>query len=109
MTDINEALGIETETNLTKIVSKKRHNSDNRLIIAIILYFLAVIIAIYGLYTAYQTPTSISKIVGGDAYNYIIFASRGIVLVGFGILISIIGLAIQLSSKVERKPAPNMV
>jgi hypothetical protein len=99
MSDINEALGIESEPSSAEIANEKITNTNGKIILAVIFYSIAAIISIYGLYTTYQTPTSISKIVGGDAYNYIIYASRGIVLIGFGILISIIGLAIQLSAK----------
>ena len=101
MNDINKALGIDTELSSVETANENKSNSNNQYIVAIIFYVIAIIISIYGLYTAFKTPTSMTKIVGGDAYNYIIYAGRGIVLVGFGILVSIFGLAIQLSAKIK--------
>lgn len=58
-------------------------------------YFVAVLMVIFGFVFAYQ-DSSYNQIVGGDAYNYIIFATRGVVWIGTGIVAAILGLACQL-------------
>lgn len=55
------------------------------LVAGYILAFVAVIFGIYGLNFMYDNSYS-AQIVGGDAYNYIIYATRGTAYVGAGII-----------------------
>jgi hypothetical protein len=65
-------------------------------IFSLILYLAAIAIAIVGLAIAYTDPNYQHKIVGGDAFNYIIFAARGAVWIGASIVTAIAALGLQI-------------
>ena len=65
--------------------------------IGLIFVAVAVITAIYGLQMMYDNSYS-AKIVGGDAYNYIIHATRGTAWVCAGILSSVLALCCFVAS-----------
>lgn len=52
---------------------------------AIIFALIAIGIAIYGINTMYNNSYD-ARVVGGDAYNYIIYATRGTAFVASGII-----------------------
>lgn len=65
--------------------------------IAVILYLAAIGLAIGGFVNAYFDSDYPHSIVGGDAYNYIIFATRGMVWMGGAIVSAICGLGCQVA------------
>jgi hypothetical protein len=64
----------------------------------IILYMAAIGFAVAGIYVMfYYDPEDLStKIVGGDAYNYIIIGVRGVGLICVGIISSLIATGIAI-------------
>lgn len=72
------------------------------IIFSINLYILAIIGVIVGIATAYLDPGPSHKIVGEDAYNFIIYASRGAVLVGASIVVALIALGCQIAGYANR-------
>jgi hypothetical protein len=56
----------------------------------------AIALAIVGLVITYTNPDYQNKIVGGDAFNYIIFAARGAVWIGASIVTAIAALGLQI-------------
>ncbi len=72
------------------------------IILTVIFIITGIIFAGVGLNTMYHYDSnsynSSSRIVGGDAYNYIIIANRGIGLINTGIIAVIIGLIFALYS-----------
>lgn len=59
------------------------------IIMSLLLGVTAVFFLTFGLGTTYLGNTG-NEVVGGDAYNYIIFATRGTSLVGAGIVCSVL-------------------
>lgn len=68
---------------------------------AVVFYLAALVLAVYGLFIAFQDSSYSNKVVGGDAYNYIIFAGRATVVVGAGIISAILGLGCQIAVHVS--------
>lgn len=95
--DVNKSLEIESSPEKSVSDNQSKETKNPSLIFAVIFYLLAGVFLIVGLVLAYQDSNYDTEIVGGDAYNYIIFATRGIVWVGCAICSSIVGLACQLS------------
>jgi cell division protein FtsW (lipid II flippase) len=62
---------------------------------------VAVGCTIYGIRTVYSDDYS-SKIVGGDAYNFIIYATRGTVWVCVGIVNAVIGLTFAMFANTSK-------
>jgi hypothetical protein len=61
------------------------------IILSAVFLILAIVFSGYGIYKVYDNSLS-SKIVGGDAYNFIIYATRGTALVCVGITSAVISL-----------------
>ena len=72
------------------------------LVFAALFYLLAVGLAIAGFVVAYQDSNYANSIVGGDAYNYIIFAGRGMTWMGAAIAATVLGLGCQLAGYTSR-------
>ncbi|MEK7724187.1 MAG: hypothetical protein AAB336_07565 [Acidobacteriota bacterium] len=71
--------------------TNKSAASEGYKILSWLFMIAAVGFTIYGVRTVYNNDYS-AKIVGGDAYNFIIYATRGTVWVCVGIVSSVIGL-----------------
>jgi hypothetical protein len=58
-------------------------------------FFLVVafVVGIYGVWISYSD----AKVVGGDAYNYIIGAARGVAVVGLAIIFGLIGVVYAIA------------
>lgn len=68
--------------------------------IGVILQILALALAGYGLGVMYEDSYS-ARIVGGDAYNYMIYAARGTGWICAGIVSAIVGLGCILLDRSE--------
>ena len=55
-------------------------NSPVMLVISVLFIVAAIIFAVTGWYTVYNDSYS-ARVVGGDAYNFIIYATRGTALI----------------------------
>lgn len=80
---------------------KNKHNEipeSPAKVFSIIFYLTSIIFLIFALVVTYKDSSYSSKIVGGDAYNYMIFAGRGTVLMGGAIVSCLFGLACQLAN-----------
>ena len=95
--NVNKSLEIETKQEQSGGFDQSQ-GAKPRLAFAIFFYSLAIVFLIVGLVLAYQDSNYETEIVGGDAYNYIIFTTRGIVWLSCAICSSIIGLACQLAN-----------
>lgn len=93
--EINQSLGLEKNS---KNMSSSESSGDiyPELFFSIIFYLLAAILVISGLVVAYQDSNYVNEIVGGDAYNYIIFAGRGITWAVASITSALFGLGCQV-------------
>jgi len=94
--EVNKSLEIETRPEEPSNSNQSQETKNPSLIFSVIFYLIAAVFLIVGLVLAYQDSNYETEIVGGDAYNYIIFTTRGIVWVGCAICSSIVGLACQL-------------
>ncbi|HAH50435.1 MAG TPA: hypothetical protein DCL80_03890 [Balneola sp.] len=97
--DVNKSLGLE-ETSKSENKAATQKDLNSYLIASLWLYGIAVILVIVGFITGYKESTYDNSIVNGDAYNYIIFATRGVIWIGTAILVSIIGFACQIKGHV---------
>lgn len=61
----------------------------------------AVILAGKGLYTVYDNSYS-ARIIGGDAYNFIIYATRGTALICSSIVCAVLSVAFAIYAHAER-------
>ncbi len=61
----------------------------------------AAVFAGAGLYTVYNNSYD-SRIVGGDAYNFIIYATRGTALVCTGIVCAVLSVTFAIFAHMER-------
>lgn len=79
--------------------------SDNSMIykpISVLLIVAAIVFAGKGWYTVYDNSYS-AQIVGGDAYNFIIYATRGTALVCVGIVCAILSVTFALFARMARQ------
>lgn len=67
--------------------------TSERTAMAIIGSIVSAIFAVIGWWLSYQD----SKVVGGDAFNYIIGAGRGTALVGVALVIALLSVLVYLS------------
>lgn len=93
-----QALGSSSGSSTSQSASEATYG----LVFAVVFYVVSVIFVVVGFVVTYQDSSYETKIVGGDAYNYIIFAGRGIVWVGAAVVASIFGLGCQLAGHVSR-------
>jgi len=98
--DVNKSLGLE-ETSKAENKTETQKDLNSYLIASLWLYGIALILVIVGFITGYKESTYDNSIVNGDAYNYIIFATRGVIWIGTAILVSIIGFACQIKGHVS--------
>lgn len=89
-----------SEEQIIENKSNEEHSEDTGdsvSFFAIAFYVLAIALVVYGIYLGFKEPGYKDRIVGGDAYNYIIFSSRAALIIGSAIVAAIIGLGIQIS------------
>ena len=67
---------------------------------SIVFLVIAAALAIKGLYTLYDDSFS-ARIVGGDAYNFIIYAGRGTAQVCAGIVSAVIGATLAIFALID--------
>ena len=72
---------------------------EGLIISALVLGLAGAILAIYGLMVVYDDST---KIVGGDAYNYIIYAMRGTAWVAAGAVAVLLGVTASILAFIAR-------
>lgn len=65
---------------------------------AFLFYLAAVGLTVFGIVNAFYDSDYKHSIVKGDAYNYIIFAGRGLIFVGAGIVSALLGIGCQILS-----------
>lgn len=94
-------MSTEVETNSESGATVEQSPGSAVFFFAVIFYLIGIALAGYGLFVAFQDLNWENKIVGGDAYNYIIFSGRGAVIVGAGIVSSIVGLACQIHGHLD--------
>jgi len=77
----------------------------NRRFIAVTFLVIAGIFTLAGLWRmyTYDSDTSSSKIVGGDAYNYIIIAARGTGLICCGIVSALVAVTVSIWDLIDRQ------
>ena len=94
------ASGMPQALSPAELVAIRRGSSAS--VFALILYLAAIVIAIFGLVITYTDLDYQNKIVGGDAFNYVIFAARGAVWVGISIVTAIAALGLQIVGYMAR-------
>lgn len=81
---------------------QQQHNDSSSGMFAFLFYLAAVALTIFGVLNAYYDADREHRIVQGDAYNYIIFAGRGLIFVGSGIVCALLGVGCQILSCTSR-------
>jgi hypothetical protein len=71
-------------------------------IAAWLFYSASAVLACVALFVTYQDSSYDNAVVGGDAYNFIIFAGRGAVWIGAAIVAAVIGAGCQVAGTVHR-------
>ncbi len=84
-------------TNLLRGNAKLKQISEIFTFIAGLFAVIAVCLAMYGLRTIYDNSYS-QQVVGGDAYNYIIYATRGTAFICAGIVSAVLSVTAALAS-----------
>jgi hypothetical protein len=95
----------QTEPLKLPIVETDRpSNSNSGLYVTISIVFIvaAVLFAGKGWYTLYDDSYR-AKVVGGDAYNFIIYATRGTALVCVGIVCAVLSVTFSVFAHMARK------
>jgi hypothetical protein len=77
-------------------------NSPIFLFISALFIVGAIILAATGWYTVYDDSYR-ARVVGGDAYNFIIYATRGTALVCVGIVCAILSVTFAIFGHMARK------
>lgn len=95
---------MEQENELSKqpLVAETQNRKLRKRPFANIFLVVAVLLCVYGLYKTYAYGSD-DKIVGGDAYNFIILAGRGTAWVCAGIVSALIGIAIAIYDLTDRQ------
>jgi hypothetical protein len=70
--------------------------------ISVSLVVAALVFACFGWYTVYNNSSD-SRIVGGDAYNFIIYATRGTALVCVGIVCAVLSVTFAVFAHMAKK------
>lgn len=70
--------------------------------LAVILVVLSFIFLGVGLYRMYNYDDANDKVVGGDAYNYIILGIRGLAFIGIGIASAVISVVCAVFSAAKK-------
>jgi hypothetical protein len=70
---------------------------------SILFLIAAVALTLYGLRVAYRYGTEADKIVGGDAYNFIIMAARGTAWVCAGVVSALASVVFALFDVSDRQ------
>lgn len=71
-------------------------------VISVLLIVAALVFAGVGWYTVYNDTYS-AKVVGGDAYNFIIYATRGTALVCVGIVCAVLSVTFSIFAHTARQ------
>jgi hypothetical protein len=90
------------ELQASPVIPAKPRTSDFTLLLifaAVCCLIVAVVFAFKGYNTLYDDSYA-AKIVGGDAYNYIIYAGRGTALICMGIVFSVIGVTFAVFASI---------
>lgn len=104
ISEVNSKLNIddtlqsgERSSNIATVTNKNENMSakDTYTMFSWLFMIASIGFSIYGVYTLYNNNYS-ARIVGGDAYNYIIYATRGTAWVCVGIVSAIIGLTLAV-------------
>ncbi len=77
-------------------------NSSGHSVISVLFIIAALIFAGKGWYTLYDNSYD-ARIVGGDAYNYIIYAARGTALVCVGIVCAVLSVTFAIFAQTAKK------
>ena len=93
-----EMIAFATSTMPSSEVRAHDHSSPA---FAFLLYGLAVVLAIVSFLVAYRSSNYASGIVGGDAFNYIIFAGRGAVWGLASVVCAVIGSGSHIAHSVN--------
>lgn len=77
----------------------------NKRFISVSFLAVAILFALFGLWRMYNydSDSDNSKIVGGDAYNYIIIAARGTGLICCGIVSALISVTVSIWDFTDRQ------
>ena len=76
-------------------VEPSRSSNSPVLLLISVLFIVAPIIFARGWYTVYNNACD-ARIVGGDAYNFIIYATRGAALVCLGIVCAVLSVTFAI-------------
>lgn len=82
--------------------TKDNTNSSAHMFISGVFILAAIIFAGKGWYALYDNSYD-ARIVGGDAYNYIIYATRGTALVCVGIVCAVLSVTFALFAFMAKK------
>lgn len=108
ISDVNAKLKIndnlqsgQQSLNIAAITNKNENMTakDGYIIVSWLFMIASVAFSIYGVYTLYNNDIS-ARIVGGDAYNFIIYATRGTAWVCVGIVNAILGLTFAMFANI---------
>ncbi|WP_404408557.1 hypothetical protein LG272_10995 [Pseudidiomarina marina] len=72
-------------------------NSDSHGSVSLLCYLISIGMLIYAFILGYQEPGYSNKIVGGDAYNYLIYTNRAIIFALAGVAFAAMGLGCQVA------------
>lgn len=72
-------------------------------VISGVFVLVAVVFAVVGLYKLYDN-TSDAQIVGGDAYNFIIYATRGTAFICAGIVCAVLSVTFAVFAHITLSP-----
>jgi hypothetical protein len=92
----------QTELKLPIIETSRPTKDPWCLLISGLFIVAAIIFAGKGWYTVYDNSYS-AQIVGGDAYNFIIYATRGTALVCVGIVCAILSVTFAVFAHIARQ------
>ncbi|RUO61786.1 hypothetical protein [Pseudidiomarina insulisalsae] len=85
------------EKELNQSQSVENGIADGPKVLAFLFYLISICTLAYAFVLGYQDPSYSTEIVGGDAYNYIIFTNRALIFATCGVASAIIGLGGQLA------------
>ena len=91
----------ENELTNQPVIAEPQNKKLRKRPFANVFLVVAILLCVYGLYKTYAYGSD-DKIVGGDAYNFIILASRGTAWVCAGIVSALIGVAIAIYDLTDR-------
>lgn len=96
--EIDSRPGVRPEC--TKCATARAGNPSSPF--AILMMVVGGVAGLYGIVLTFQDPSSSDKLVGGDAFNFQIYAARGLVVMAGGILLVLLGLTAATLSNYRR-------